>query len=213
MLDVARQRCEEHFRALSATQRAHEWDVGLWDLLAEDDVRGQALQHVLSQGNSHQHLYHRRLLHEADLVASTLVLEHIPLARFFRAAASLLRSGGLLVLTNMHADMGRVTQAGFRNPEGVKIRGQSYAHQVPDVLNAASEAGFEASLGGPVEIGVREKDFSSEGEGALGAGKANDGARGAARKWQLTGEKVLFGGVWKFVGVGEQRATVLQRGG
>lgn len=205
MLDVARQRCEEHFRALSATHRAHEWDVGLWDLLAEDDVRDQALQHVLPQENSHQHLHHRRLLHEADLVASTLVLEHIPLARFFRAAASLLRPSGLLVLTNMHADMGRVTQAGFRNPQGVKIRGHSYAHQVPDVLHAATDAGFIelSSPGQPVvqEIGVREQDFGSD--GALGTGKVNDGARAAARKWQLTEEKVLFGGVWRFVG--EQR--------
>lgn len=205
MLDIARQRCEECFRALPSTQRAHEWDVGLWDLIAEDDARDQALQQVLPEEIGQR----GRLLHEADLVTSTLVLEHIPLTRFFRAAASLLRPGGLLIVTNMHADMGRVTQAGFRTPDGVKIRGQSYAHEVPDVLNAAREAGFEQGLGEMVEIEVKEEDLSEE--GALGAGKVNEGARNVARKWRLTGKKVLFGGVWRFVGVGvgvaEQETT------
>lgn len=198
MLDVARQRCEEHFRALPATLRAYEWDVGLWDLLAEDDVRDQASpQHVLPQGNS-IHDHHRRLLHEVGLVTSTLVLEHIPLSRFFRAAASLLRAGGLLVLTNMHADMGRVTQAGFRNADGMKIHGHSYAHEIPDVLDAARQAGFEQTLGDVLEIGVTEQDLSAG--GPLGEGRVNEGARSAARKWQVTGEKVLFGGVWRFAG-------------
>ncbi|MCJ1467020.1 hypothetical protein MMC07_005642 [Pseudocyphellaria aurata] len=194
MLDIARQRCEECFRALPSTHRAHEWDLGLWDLIAEDDAREQALQRIRPQGIGH----HGRLLHAADLVVSTLVLEHIPLTHFFRAAASLLRPGGLLVLTNMHADMGRVTQAGFRTPDGVKVRGQSYIHEVPDVLNAAREAGFEQPLGALVEIGVKEEDLSEE--GALAEGKANEGARNAAGKWHSTGKNVLFGAVWRFVG-------------
>ncbi|MCJ1267211.1 hypothetical protein MMC22_007096 [Lobaria immixta] len=201
MLDVARQRCEEHFRALPATLRAHGWDVGLWDLLAEDDVRDPASpQHALPHGTGIHDHHHRRLLHEADLVTSTLVLEHIPLHRFFRAAASLLRAGGLLVLTNMHADMGRVTQAGFRNADGVKIHGHSHAHQIPDVLDAAREAGFEQAPEDVLEIGVTEQDLSAG--GPLGEGRVNEGARIAARKWHVTGKKVLFGGVWRFLGGG-----------
>lgn len=209
MLDIARQRCEECFRALPATQRADRCDVGLWDLLTEDDVREQALQHMLLQDTSHhQQQRHHCLVHEADLVASTLVLEHIPLAPFFRAAASLLRPGGRLVLTNMHADMGRITQAGFRNSDGVKIHGRSYGHEVPDVLRAAREAGFEQDDGQVVvETGVREEDLSEE--GALGEGKVNEGARNAAGKWLLRGEKVLFGAVWRFLGVEKQEATAV----
>lgn len=206
MLDIARQRCEERFRALPTTQRAEECEVGLWDLLTDDDVREQALQHMLLEPTSHQQQKrHRRLVHEADLVASTLVLEHIPLVPFFRAAASLLRPGGRLVLTNMHADMGRITQAGFRNSDGVKIRGRSYEHEVPDVLRAAREAGFEQGEGQVVETGVREEDLSEE--GALGKGKVNEGARNAAGKWLLRGEKVLFGVVWRYLGVKKQEAT------
>lgn len=211
MLDIARQRCEERFRALPATQRADGCDIGLWDLLAEDEVREQALQHMLLQGTSQHHPQqqrHRRLVHEADLVTSTLVLEHIPLERFFRAAASLLRPGGQLVLTNMHADMGRITQAGFRNSDGVKIRGRSYGHEVSDVLRAAREAGFEQGEGQVVvEIGMREEDLSEE--GALGEGKVNEGARSAAGKWLLRGEKVLFGGVWRFLGAENQEARAV----
>lgn len=189
MLDVARQRCEDCFRALPTAQRAHAWDVKLWDILACNDTTSEATPSPTHLPSS------------ADLLTSTLVLEHIPLPHFFRIAASLLRPGGLLVLTNMHAHMGRVTQAGFRTPAGIKIRGLSHAHEIPDVLAAARDAGFELLEGEPVhEVGVTEYDLS-EG-GVLAHGNVGEGARSAARKWCLNGEKVLFGGVWRFGGGG-----------
>lgn len=117
----------------------------------------------------------------ADLVLSTLVLEHIPLRTFFSTASSLLRPGGTLLLTNMHADMGRVSQAGFVDPAtGEKVRPVSYVYGVADVLAAAEDAGLEI-VGSVREVGVDE-----ELAGRLGV-------RG--RKW--VGVKVWFGGVWR----------------
>ena len=77
-------------------------------------------------------------------VISTLVLEHIPLQQYFTAASAIMRAGAYLLVTNMHADMGMRSQAGFTDPAtGVKIRPTSYCHQIGDVLAAAAEAGFK----------------------------------------------------------------------
>lgn len=77
-------------------------------------------------------------------VISTLVLEHIPARSFFEAAWATMLPGAYLLVTNMHADMGAISQAGFTDPRtGVKIRPTSYCHSVPDVLAAARETGFQ----------------------------------------------------------------------
>jgi hypothetical protein len=105
------------------------------------------------------------LLGTADLVLSTLVLEHLPLSQFFRAVKGLLKPGpGYLVLTNMHADMGRRGQAGFVDEAtGEKIRGDSYVYEVQEVLEEGRKWGFD--LEGPVfERGVGEEDV---GDGRL----------------------------------------------
>ncbi|KAJ5291691.1 methyltransferase [Penicillium angulare] len=76
-------------------------------------------------------------------VISTLVLEHIPLREFFEAASAMMQPGGYLLITNMHADMGALSQAGFTDPQtGVKIRPTSYCHSTAEVLAAATGAGF-----------------------------------------------------------------------
>lgn len=77
-------------------------------------------------------------------VISTLVLEHVPLKDFFKATSATMRPGGYLLITNMHADMGLRSQAGFTDPKtGVKIRPTSYCHSIDDVLTAAAVAGFQ----------------------------------------------------------------------
>lgn len=79
----------------------------------------------------------------AAAVISTLVLEHIPVKQFFEGAAALLVPGGYLLVTNMHSDMGAISQAGFVDTAtGTKIRPTSYSHTVDEVLDAAQKAGF-----------------------------------------------------------------------
>ncbi|KAJ4422718.1 hypothetical protein N0V82_002615 [Gnomoniopsis sp. IMI 355080] len=83
----------------------------------------------------------------ATAVISTLVVEHIPLPDYFEAVSLILRPGGLLLLTNMHSDMGRITQAGFVEPEtGQRIRPTSYAHSVHDIVSEADKQGFEVIM-------------------------------------------------------------------
>jgi SAM-dependent methyltransferase len=90
-----------------------------------------------------------------DAVISTLVLEHIPLSAFFSTLSSVLRSSGMALVTNMHADMGAVSQAGFVNAEGVKIRGSSYSYTVQETLDAARQSGLEV-------LSVRERSMTEE---------------------------------------------------
>lgn len=111
------------------------------------------------------------------LILSTLVLEHIPLATFFHTLTSLLCPGGTAVLTNMHADMGAQSQAGFVNADGVKVRGESFVHSLAQTVRAARDAGLEV-------LSARERGVT---EGDIERGVV--GARGG--KW--VGTKVWFG--------------------
>lgn len=97
----------------------------------------------------------------ADAVISTLVLEHIPLEAFFSVAAALLVMGGHLLVTNMHAEMGARSQAGFVDIDsGEKVRPVSHAHSIEDVLRQAARCGFRV-VGevreGTVEGGMVER--------------------------------------------------------
>ncbi|KAF2848100.1 S-adenosyl-L-methionine-dependent methyltransferase [Plenodomus tracheiphilus IPT5] len=74
---------------------------------------------------------------------STLILEHIPLPPFFATLSALLPPTALALITNMHADMGARTQAGFTNEHGAKVRGVSWVYSVEDVVGEARKQGFE----------------------------------------------------------------------
>ncbi|KAK2744935.1 hypothetical protein FQN57_004064 [Myotisia sp. PD_48] len=80
---------------------------------------------------------------DADGLMSTLVLEHVPLKEFFKSVLAILKPGGTLVLTNMHSEMGNISQAGFTDENGVKIRPTSYAHTAAEVVEEASAVGLE----------------------------------------------------------------------
>ncbi|EEQ87011.2 methyltransferase small domain-containing protein [Blastomyces dermatitidis ER-3] len=111
-------------------------------------------------------------------VISTLVMEHVPLDQFFGAAAGMLKRGGVLLVTNMHSEMGSISQAGFVDPNtGVKIRPTSYTHTVEEMVEAAEKVGFEV-LGDIKEVRIDE-DLA----GKLGK---------RARKW--IGVLVWYGG-------------------
>jgi SAM-dependent methyltransferase len=115
-------------------------------------------------------------LKQQDAIISTLVLEHIPLSSFFATLSSLLVPSSLALLTNMHADMGQRSQAGFVNADGVKVRGESYIYTVEETVQAAQEAGFEV-------VDVREREVRrADMEGGF-VGK---------RGWKWVGIKVWF---------------------
>jgi hypothetical protein len=106
---------------------------------------------------------------------------------FFSAVKRLLKAGGYLVMTNMHAEMGRRSQAGFLDEAtGEKVWGVSYVYEVSEVLEEGRKSGF-VLVGELGERGVREDDV---GEGRL------LGPRG--KKW--IGCMCWFGFVMKLEG-------------
>ncbi|KAI1760401.1 S-adenosyl-L-methionine-dependent methyltransferase [Hypoxylon sp. FL1150] len=91
---------------------------------------------------------------QADGVISTLVVEHVPLSVFFSQVSQILKPGGVLLLTNMHAHMGGISQAGFVDTDtGEKIRPTSYAHTVADTVGEARKWGLEVENGGRKDAG------------------------------------------------------------
>ncbi|CZR62851.1 uncharacterized protein PAC_12748 [Phialocephala subalpina] len=168
MLSVAKQRCESLLAstASTATSAPPTLNFHVFDALSPSDLGVEG---------------------SADLVLSTLVLEHLPIDTFFKAASSFLKPNGVLVVTNMHADMGRISQAGFVDPEsGEKVRGTSFVYEIQEVLDEGRKWGFEV-LGSVGEREVGEKDI---GEGKL------LGPRG--KKW--VGVDVWFGLVMSLSG-------------
>ncbi|PQE28455.1 methyltransferase small domain-containing protein [Rutstroemia sp. NJR-2017a BBW] len=127
---------------------------------------------------------------KADIVLSTLVLEHLPLSQFFSAVTMLLKSdegsgAGKVLITNMHAEMGRLSQAGFDDEvEGkpIKIRGESFVYEIQEVIEEGRLWGFEV-VNEVMEKAVEEGDVD---EGGNGLRLGNRG-----RKW--VGKKMWFG--------------------
>ncbi|KAL4950685.1 S-adenosyl-L-methionine-dependent methyltransferase [Aspergillus filifer] len=123
----------------------------------------------------------------ASGIISTLVLEHIPVDTFFSGASRMLSPGGYLLVTNMHAQMGTISQAGFVDEKtGKKIRPTSYAHEIGDVLAAAERAGFEVVVLGDDGERVRERTVDEAMAEGLGV---------RAKKW--VGVTVWFGVCFK----------------
>lgn len=127
----------------------------------------------------------------ADAVVSTLVLEHFPLRTYFQAIHGLLRRNGVALVTNMHPEMGAVSQAGFERIDAAtgvvtKVRGCSWAHGVSESVDMAQECGFEVVEGffEGCKGGWKETAVSRE---MIERGQI--GARG--RKW--VGTKVWYG--------------------
>lgn len=125
MLEIARSRIDQHMSQISrvseAAQGAH---LMQYNLLDSYNIPTCALN--------------------ADALISTLVLEHVPLPTFFERASQLLKPNGLALVTNMHSDMGAISQAGFVDPKtGEKVRTHSFSHRLDDVIVEAQKQGFE----------------------------------------------------------------------
>ena len=97
---------------------------------------------------------------DADALISTLVLEHIPLFEFFRTLSQILKPGGFTLVTNMHSEMGAISQAGFVDPEtGEKVRPTSYNHTLEDVIAEANRQNFQVV--GTVEERVMDEEMAA----------------------------------------------------
>lgn len=166
---VAKQRCETYLTANASNT-----------LLAPPIVEF----HEFDALNPELSLEIKALEGKADLVLSTLVLEHLPVDVFFRTVKSFLKpTGGYALLTNMHAEMGRISQAGFVDEvTGEKIQGHSYAHEVSEVIEEGEKWGFEV-VGKVGERGIEQADVGTV-----------VGERG--KKW--IGINVWFGSVMRF---------------
>lgn len=127
---------------------------------------------------------------QANIVISTLVLEHLPLDKFFSAVTFLLKpdsdvDNGRVLITNMHAEMGRLSQAGFSDEiEGkkTKVRGESYVYEIEEVVEEGKKWGFHV-VGDILERTVEMNDVEEDGSGL------KLGSRGG--KW--IGKKMWFG--------------------
>jgi 2-polyprenyl-3-methyl-5-hydroxy-6-metoxy-1,4-benzoquinol methylase len=137
MLDVAKSRVDAEIKVQKPDQRVRQVEFGIYDLLQDNEVPPSATN--------------------ADAMISTLVIEHVPVEVFFAAASSMIKPGGAFLVTNMHSEMGGISQAGFVNPKtGEKIRPKSYAHRLEDVVRVAEEHKFEV-MGEPLERAVDER--------------------------------------------------------
>ncbi|KAF8476091.1 hypothetical protein BDZ91DRAFT_788735 [Kalaharituber pfeilii] len=124
----------------------------------------------------------------ADIVISTLVLEHIPLVPFFTFISWCLPDPKVrpsyFILTNMHPDMSELQgAAGFKDKDGKKIRPMDmWIVGGEEVMKVAWEVAGLKLVGdkGMTEVGVNEGDVQRLGE--------------RSRKW--VGKRMLLAGVF-----------------
>lgn len=172
MLKLAHRRCIQAMDTLAAgsgAPKAKSVDFALFDILNFQS----ASERASNQPSDQQYTQKRtaepslplgidiHLMDSTDGIICTLVLEHVPLREFFAYCAYVLRPGATLLVTNMAEDMGRVSQAGFKEPStGKKIRPKSFAHGVEQTVREAKQHGF--SVHGEVqERDVREEDIET----------------------------------------------------
>lgn len=162
MLELAKERCTKTWKSLPEDQRPSSLTFHVHDVLSPNPALYQL---------------------QFDIVISTLVVEHLPLSNFFKEVNRLLVPGGVLLLTNMHSEMGAKSQAGFNDPlTGEKIRPVSYNHSVEELQEEAGRNGYDV-----VGEGIRERGVDEHGDMLKRLGPR-------AEKW--IGCKMWMGGVF-----------------
>ncbi|KAL9019979.1 MAG: hypothetical protein Q9185_002769 [Variospora sp. 1 TL-2023] len=180
MLQKASARCTEVWQGLPRGERAAALGFDVWDMLCCGTKKKNPPPLpgcVVGEGKGGKE--EKEEDEGVDAVISTLVVEHVPLDVFFDVVGKMVRKKGkgVVLVTNMHADMGRSSQAGFRvGGTGEKVRGKSYVHDMEEVVEVARREGWRVRWG-PEEREIREEDVGRLGE--------------RARKW--VGRKVWFG--------------------
>ena len=167
MLEIARSRIDTELQQIAKHERARSVNLELFDIVQQVPPPACALG--------------------ADAIISTLVLEHIPADVFLRIASQMLKADGILLLTNMHSEMGNISQAGFVDPKSnEKVRPKSYAHTVEHVLTEARKQEFE------LEEDVLERSVDTAGSSVLGD---------RAKKW--VGIRVWYGMIFRKIMPGQ----------
>ncbi|KAE8352740.1 S-adenosyl-L-methionine-dependent methyltransferase [Aspergillus coremiiformis] len=93
------------------------------------------------------------------------LLQSPPAPPFFEGLAALMRPGGYFLLTNMHSEMGSISQVGFVDAATeTKIRPTSYPHTIADVLKAAEKVGFVVEELNGERVRERKVDETMVGE-------------------------------------------------
>ncbi|OJD16430.1 hypothetical protein AJ78_03417 [Emergomyces pasteurianus Ep9510] len=171
MLQIARERVARYLASVAAapapaTKEGENLTAGIVAAIEQQQQQQQVQLHdsrvslhlynLLDYGSAEGEGTPGSVIENADGVISTLVMEHVPLDKFFGAVGGMLKKSGVLLVTNMHSEMGSISQAGFVDPKtGVKIRPTSYAHTVAEMVEAAEDAGFEV-VGHIKEVKVDE---------------------------------------------------------
>jgi predicted TPR repeat methyltransferase len=144
MLQIARKRCGDAITAIQHGSGSAEPTFQVFDVLTHHSPPVEAMN--------------------ADGVISTLVLEHLPMSVFFVTVKKLLKKGGCLLLTNMHEEMGKRSQAGFLDVEnGKKIQGVSFVYSIKDMVQEGESQGFKV-VGDVKERGIDSTDIELVGE-------------------------------------------------
>ncbi|KAI0450465.1 putative methyltransferase [Xylaria acuta] len=170
MLEVAKNRLSNTSSGLEIAESQSSLRFDIFDMLATSSPPASVAPHTV------------------DAIISTLVVEHIPLPTFFAHVSQLLRTGGVLLLTNMHSEMGGISQAGFVDTAtGEKIRPTSFAHTVEEVILEARKYGLEVETD-EEGTGIMERAVDEDMVEKLGL---------RSGKW--VGIRCWFGGIFRKV--------------
>lgn len=81
---------------------------------------------------------------QAQGLISTLVIEHLPIAEFFKMCAEIVAPGGYVLVTDIHEDLARVAHGSIVDPEtGAKLWTESHIHTNEAVKNEGAKWGFD----------------------------------------------------------------------
>ncbi|KAK6064477.1 hypothetical protein SCUP234_13004 [Seiridium cupressi] len=81
---------------------------------------------------------------QAEGLISNLVLEHLPLAEFFKMCSEIVEPGGYMLVTNTHEQLANIAHGSIIDPEtGAQLWSESHIHSNEAVRSEASKWGFD----------------------------------------------------------------------
>lgn len=135
LLEVAEKRCNEAYASLPDNLRPSGLSFKVYNPLDEK-------------------IDEKPVTDQAQGLISTLVLEHLPLADFFRMCSSIVVPGGYLLVTNTHEELAGIAHGSIVEPEtGAKLWSESHIHTNEAVKNEGRKWGFDLVV---VQEGVPE---------------------------------------------------------